>query len=120
MRSCATRLANLKGPTQTGLVAKLSPAVLSAAGDMIMPDRSASTAVSGTNGALSLRATVEASTTSTAVTLDSELRRDGELAVDFVELLAHRGEDDAPDEGPGQGGIELVGLGGQRHPEGAA
>ena len=42
---------NLNGPTQTGLVPKFaSPADWSAVGDMIMPARSASCAISGANG----------------------------------------------------------------------
>ena len=75
MRSCATRVANLNGPTQTGFVPKFAPADLSAAGDMIMPDRSASTAVSGTNGDFSAIDTVAGSVTETLATLDSSVLR---------------------------------------------
>ena len=49
-----------------------------------------------------------------------ELRHDGELVVDVVELLADRGEDGAADQGAGEGRVERVGLGGQRHPQRAA
>jgi hypothetical protein len=42
---------------------------------MIMPARSARTAVSGVNGAFSRMVIVEGSTTSTPATLDSSLRR---------------------------------------------
>ena len=52
-----------------------SPSFLSAAGETGMPARSASWAVSGENGALSFRRTVSGSTTSTAVTDSSSLRR---------------------------------------------
>src|SRR5256885_14611698 len=75
MRSCATRVENLYGPTQTGFVANLSSPAFSAVGDMTMPDRSASTAVSGTNGVLSRIVTVDVSATSTPATLVSSLRR---------------------------------------------
>ena len=59
----------------TGLVAKLSPDAVSAAGDMIMPERSASTAVNGANGVFILMETVAGSTTSTLSTLLSSLVR---------------------------------------------
>src|SRR2546430_17155865 len=81
MRSCATRVENLYGPTQTGFVANLSSPAFSAVGDMTMPDRSASTAVSGTNGVLSRIVTVDVSATSTPATLVSSLRRAGPVRV---------------------------------------
>ena len=75
MRSCATRVENLNGPTQTGLVANLSSPAFNAVGDITMPARSASTAVSGTNGALRWMVTVAGSVTSTPATLVSSLLR---------------------------------------------
>jgi hypothetical protein len=75
MRSCATRVENLNGPTHTGLVANLSSPALSAAGDMIMPARSASTAVSGTNAVFRWMVTVIGSVASTEATLDSSVLR---------------------------------------------
>ena len=75
MRSCATRLENLNGPTQTGLVPKFAPWALIAVGDMIMPARSARTAVSGTNGVFIAIDTVDGSTTEMLATLDSSVLR---------------------------------------------
>jgi hypothetical protein len=48
----------LNGPTQTGAVANLSPSAASAFGDMIIPARSASWAVSGEYGVFRWRITV--------------------------------------------------------------
>ena len=75
MRSWATRSTNCHGPTHTGAVPNFSPSFLSAAGEIGMPARSASCAVSGENGAFSRSRTVRGSTTSTAVTDSSSLRR---------------------------------------------
>src|ERR1044071_7642067 len=50
MWSPATRSLNMKGPTHTGFWAKLAPSLESAAGDRIIPARSASCAVRGENG----------------------------------------------------------------------
>ena len=75
MRSWATRVENLNGPTQTGLVPNLSPSDVSAVGDMIMPARSARRAVSGAFGALRFSVTVDGSVTATLATLASSLLR---------------------------------------------
>ncbi len=75
MRSCATRSTNWNGPEHTGLAPNLSPAACAALGDTIIPDRSASAAKSGANGADRLRRTVIGSTTSTLVTGASSPRR---------------------------------------------
>src|SRR4030081_2313245 len=58
MEFCATRLANLNGPTQTGAVEKFAPSLATAVGLRIMPARSASAAVSGAKGLESLITTV--------------------------------------------------------------
>ena len=75
MRSCGTRSTKDHGPTHTGAVANLSPSLLTAAGETGMPDRSASVATSGENGAFRRRRTVRGSTTSTVLTESSSLRR---------------------------------------------
>ena len=75
MRSWGMRSTNCHGPTHTGAVPNFSPSFLSAAGEIGMPARSASWAVSGENGAFSFSRTVRGSTTSTAVTDSSSLRR---------------------------------------------
>src|ERR671921_1718883 len=75
MWSCATRLENLNGPTQTGCAPNLVPSDLSAAGDLTMPARSASWATSGAYGALSFRTTVDGSLTETLATLARSLLR---------------------------------------------
>ena len=46
----ATRSANLNGPAQTGRVPKRSPSSRAAFGDTIMPARSVSAAMTGTDG----------------------------------------------------------------------
>ncbi len=69
------RLTKENGPTQTGSVPNLSPRVCSCFGDMIIPARSASAAVSGANGSDSVRRTVVGSTTSTDSTVDSSAAR---------------------------------------------
>src|SRR5215472_7922855 len=50
MLSPATRFWYMNGPTQIGLVANLSPSLLSCVGDMIIPARSANCAVNGEYG----------------------------------------------------------------------
>ncbi len=65
MWSPATRSLNENGPTQTGFVANLSPSALIAFGDMIIPARSASCAVSGENAVFRCRTTVFAPFVST-------------------------------------------------------
>ena len=72
---CGTRLASLNGPTHTGAVAKFLPSALVALGLRIIPARSASAAVSGANGVLSLTTTVLASGASTLVMGPSSLLR---------------------------------------------
>ena len=52
----------MNGPTQTGSVANLSPSLSSCAGDMIIPARSASCAVSGEYGDFRWMTTLEAPT----------------------------------------------------------
>src|SRR5690606_34160192 len=49
-----------------------------------------------------------------------QLRHQVEVGVHVVQLLADRVEDHPADEGPGEGGVEDVGLLGQRHPKLAA
>src|SRR2546423_11930686 len=58
MWSPATRSLNENGPTQTGFDANLSPSAPSCFGDMTIPARSASCAVSGEYGVFSLIWTV--------------------------------------------------------------
>src|SRR5207249_4235181 len=55
----ATRLSNMNGPTQIGLVANLSPSLSSCAGDMTIPERSANWAVSGEYAFLRWMTTVD-------------------------------------------------------------
>jgi len=75
MRSCGTRSTKDHGPTHTGAVANLSPSLLTAAGETGMPDRSARVATSGEKALFSRSRIVSGSTTSTAVTGSSSLRR---------------------------------------------
>ena len=81
MWSPATRSLNMNGPTQTGFVANLSPRSSSAFGDMIIPARSASCAVSGENGCFRCRTTVLPLTSTEAI---------GEISLARVEPLKVR------------------------------
>src|ERR1044072_4217499 len=82
MRSCATRLENLNGPTHTGWAPKFaSPSDCRAVGDRIMPARSANWAISGENGLDSFRVTVDGSVTVTSLTLARSLLRAEVLSV---------------------------------------
>jgi hypothetical protein len=75
MEFCATRLANLNGPTQTGAVEKFAPSLFTAVGLSTIPARSASAAVSGANGLESLITTVFGSGVSTELIGPSSLLR---------------------------------------------
>src|SRR4051794_4699328 len=66
---------NWNGPTHTGLLENLSPSFLSCAGDMTIPERSASWAVSGAYGSESFSSIVFGSTTFTDSTGSSSLAR---------------------------------------------
>ena len=71
----ACRLTKENGPTHTGEEPKSSPSLVSWAGDMTIPARSASWPVSGANGAFRVSFTVVGSTTSTPDTAASSLLR---------------------------------------------
>src|SRR4051794_6225717 len=66
---------NWNGPTHTGLLENLSPSFLSCAGDMTIPERSASWAVSGAYGSESFSSIVLGSATFTDSTGSSSLAR---------------------------------------------
>jgi len=72
---------NLNGPTQTGFVANLSPSAAIALGDMIIPARSASWAVSGENGVFRWRTTVFAPLVATEAIGEISLARVEPLSV---------------------------------------
>jgi len=72
---CATRPVYLNGPTHTGWSPKLAPSAASAAGDMIMPARSASAAVIGANGCLKCSTTCPSSGASMLVSGPISVRR---------------------------------------------
>src|ERR1043166_460026 len=75
MWSPATRSLNMNGPTQTGFVAKFAPSAVTAFGDRIIPERSASCAVIGAYRFDKWRTTVYADGASTDVTGESSLAR---------------------------------------------
>src|SRR5262245_20373564 len=75
MWSPATRSLNMNGPTHTGFVAKFAPRAVSAFGDMIIPERSASCAVTGAYRFDRCRTTVYEDGTSIDVTGESSLAR---------------------------------------------